>query len=101
MGKTRPCISVVLRMTTCARCVAPGSAEVRTETKSARIGSAKKLMATKVFLNILWAQIAARLYRRAGIGRHGINFCRRVALDTARVNQGEAIAHLLHLVLIF
>src|SRR5258708_6555266 len=101
MGNTRPCMSVVARMTTWARCATPRCAEVLTEVDNARTVSANKLKATHLFLNILWSQIAARSYRLGGSGQRGINFRGRVALDTAGVNQCKAIAHLLHLVLIF
>src|SRR5258707_14266204 len=101
MGNTRPCMSVVPRMTTWARCTTPCCAEVLTEIDNARAVSANKLKATYLFLNILWSQIAAWSYRRAGSGRHGMNFRGRVALNTTGVNQGKAIVHLLHLILIF
>src|SRR5947209_20175739 len=100
MGNARPCMSVVPRMTTCARWVTARCAEVWIEMDSARRDSANKPMTTDLFLVMLWSQIAARTYRRAEIGRDGINFRRRVALNASGMLQSQSIAHLLQHVFI-
>src|SRR5437870_6121545 len=97
----RPCMSVVLRMTTWARLGALPTFVVRTETVSAKRTVVIARTDTDFDLDILWPRITAGLHRNVRTGWRCINFRCGVTLNTARIDQSKALLNLLHLLLVF
>src|ERR1051326_1701779 len=97
----RPCMSVVLSITTWARWGALSTLVVRTETVSANRMVVIARTETIFDLDILWTRITARLYRNVRAGWRSVNFSRGVTLNTARVNQSKALLNPVHLLLVF
>src|SRR5437870_1765098 len=91
-------MSVVLRMTTCARAGAVFTLDVLTDSDNAQTAATASIR--KVLrLFILRSRISTRLYRFNSVAR-GVNFRRHVAFDTTCVSQSKARLHILHLFLV-